>query len=102
MVLNQRSKQEIKDELVACLASDQEIRRIVVFGSFVTSPAPNDVDIAVFQDSEEAYLPLAMKYRKQTRRIGRRIPLDIVPIRTSAPDSSFMREIEAGETIYEG
>ena len=101
MVLDKQSKQEIKNELVARLSGDQEIRRIVVFGSFVTSPTPSDVDVAVFQDSNQGYLPLAMKYRKQTRPIRRRIPIDILPIQTPVPDNHpFIQEIEGGETIY--
>ncbi len=101
MILNQQKKEELKRELVACLAPDREIRRIIIFGSFVTSATPNDMDVAIFQDSDEAYIPLAMKYRKQTRSVGRVIPLDIVPVRSFASDNPFVREIEAGEIIYE-
>lgn len=59
------------------------------------------MDVAIFQDSRESYLPLAMKYRRQTRPVAQRIPLDIIPIKADADHSPFLNEIEAGETIYE-
>lgn len=60
-----------------------------------------DLDVAVFQDSRETYLPLAMKYRYKTRLIARRIPLDIFPIKVGTYNDPFLSEIEAGEVIYE-
>ena len=101
MVSTSKQKELLKKELVSCLAEDTEIRRIVVFGSFLTSPVPADMDVAVFQDSNEAYLPLAMKYRRQTRAVARRIPLDIIPLRCDVSGSSFLKEIEFGEVLYE-
>ena len=49
---------EAKD-VVRCLAGAEEIKRIVVFGSFLTSDNPNDIDVAIFQGSESPYLALA-------------------------------------------
>jgi hypothetical protein len=43
----------LKQQVVACLRNDPEVRRIVPFGSFVGSPSRQDVDVAVFQESEE-------------------------------------------------
>jgi len=94
-------KMRLVDELVACLRREQEIVRIVIFGSFVQSDAPHDMDVAIFQDSAENYLPLAMKYREKTRRIADDIALDIIPIRPNAPRTSFLAEIERGNTVYE-
>jgi len=53
----------------------------VIFGSFLDSEQPNDVDVAVFQDSQETYLNLALKYRKLIRNVIRQIPVDIIPIK---------------------
>ena len=94
-------KKRLVDELVSCLAGEREILRIVVFGSFVQSDSPHDMDVAVFQDSAEGYLPLAMKYRQKTRRLAADIGLDIIPIRPDARQSSFLKEIERGRTVYE-
>ena len=101
MVLDQMEKEGLKRELVSCLASDREVQRIVIFGSFNTSENPADMDVAVFQSSAEPYIPLAMKYRRQTRSVARRIPLDIVPLRAGVHQGSLLKEIEAGETVYE-
>jgi hypothetical protein len=101
MVLDTSNKLKIKQELAACLANDTEISRIVVFGSFNESDSPADMDVAIFQTSDLPYLPLALKYRRQTRSISRRIPLDIIPVRPNAADSPFLGEINKGETIYE-
>jgi len=94
-------RDRLKNELKACLSPEKEVNRIIVFGSFLTSKNPNDIDVAVFQDSDEPYLSLAMKYRKLTRTIAQKIPLDIIPIRSNAPHTDFLAEIEAGELIYE-
>lgn len=96
-----KEKQELKNQLVASLKGEQDIRKIVVFGSFLNSDNPRDMDVAVFQNSTESYIPLAMKYRKMIRAVSRKIPIDIFPIRPDASDSSILSEIEKGELIYE-
>jgi uncharacterized protein len=67
----------------------------------MTSDNPNDMDVAVFQDSSEGYIRLAMKYRKFTRGVSRKISVDIFPIRSGAVDSVIFPEIEDGEVVYE-
>ena len=101
MILTEKQKDELKKELVLCLKSDEEIRKIVVFGSFISSGDPLDLDVAVFQESDEAYLPLAMKYRRKTRAIAKKIPLDIFPVKSNAKNHTFLSEIEQGEVLYE-
>lgn len=93
-------KADLTRMLVECLRPAAEIRRIVVFGSFLTSASPNDMDVAVFQDSTDGYLPLALRYRRMARPVAERLPLDIIPLRSGA-DGEFMASIEAGETVYE-
>ncbi|MBM9605802.1 hypothetical protein [Desulfopila inferna] len=77
------------------------MQRIVLFGSFTSSDNPNDIDIAIFQDSDDDYLRLAVKYRRLTRHIARQIPLDIIPLKIGCFSSPFLEEIERGETVYE-
>lgn len=95
------TKEALKKELVQKLKSEKEIKKIMVFGSFLSAEEPNDIDVAVFQDSQETYLALALKYRKLIRGIIREIPVDIIPIKENISESSFLAEIEAGELIYE-
>ena len=95
------AKDEIKQQLAACLSREKEVRRVVIFGSFLTDPAPHDLDVAVFQDSDEDYLPLALRYRRATRAIAQHIPLDIFPVRASGAVGAFLAEIAKGEVIYE-
>jgi len=99
--LTEEEKRALSRELASCLSSEKEIRKIVVFGSFVHSSNPHDLDVAVFQESSESYLPLALRYRKKTRRLSRKIPLDIFPLRVGASDSPFQDEIDRGMIIYE-
>lgn len=94
-------KEAIKKDVVRCLAGASEIRRIVVFGSFLTADAPNDIDVAVFQESKAPYLELAMKYRKMLRPVYRKIAVDVIPVRPEPDHTSFLGEIEAGEVVYE-
>ena len=101
MVLTIAQKEEIKRKLIACLSPDRHIRKIVVFGSFVSSQVPNDLDVAVFQDSHEGYLALALKYRRMARAVSYQIPMDIIPFKTTGSAGAFMSEVEQGDVIYE-
>jgi predicted nucleotidyltransferase len=94
-------KEVLKKEVASCLSSAKEIRKIIIFGSFLKSPAPHDMDIAVFQDSREIYLPLAMKYRKMLNPVSKKIAIDVLPIRPDPKPTLFLKEIENGEVIYE-
>lgn len=94
-------KESLKKQLINDLSSEEEIIKIVLFGSFVHSDNPNDIDVAIFQTSKESYLKLALKYRRLTRNISKKIPIDIIPIRPDAKENSFLSEIESGEVIYE-
>lgn len=96
-----QSKEELKRKIINSLKSEKEISKIVLFGSFLSSDTPHDVDVAIFQDSDESYLNLAMKYRKRTRHISKEIPLDIIPLKTGSSPTVFLREIESGEIVYE-
>lgn len=101
MKFTKKIKDTIKQEILQSLIPEKEIKKIIIFGSFINSENPNDIDIAIFQDSEESYLALAMKYRRLTRKIARIIPIDIVPVKPNASYNSFLSEIETGELIYE-
>jgi predicted nucleotidyltransferase len=101
MVATVEQKEKIKRDLAARLSREKEVCKVIVFGSFVTSPTPNDLDVAVFQDSDEAYLTLAMKYRRLLRPIADQIPIDVIPVRPNAGASQFLAEIYRGEVIYE-
>ena len=94
------SRKALKQALVECLEPAAEIKRIVIFGSFLTSPSPNDIDVAIFQDSADGYLPLALKYRRMARLVAERLPLDIIPLRSDAV-GEFAAAINAGEVIYQ-
>lgn len=96
-----KQKQELKNLLVASLKNEKNIRKVVVFGSFLISDNPDDMDVAVFQDSNEGYIQLAMKYRKLTRGLSKRIPVDIFPIRPGVGKAVILPEIESGEVVYE-
>jgi predicted nucleotidyltransferase len=100
-MLSPEEKRLLARKLVEALSSEGEVCRIVVFGSFLYSDDPHDVDVAVFQDSDEKYLPLAMKYRRKTRELARMIPLDIIPLKVGVKDGLFRDEIEQGEVVYE-
>jgi len=101
MSFNPQDKNQIKRELVESLCQEREIVKIVIFGSFLDSADPHDLDVAVFQSSDQAYLPLALKYRSKTRKIADRIPLDILPIKANAQNSVMLETLNQGEVIYE-
>jgi len=92
---------QMKNALVRCLSAEPEVRRIVLFGSFLNVDEPADLDVAVFQDSKEDYLPLALKYRRLTREIARKISLDIIPLKLSHLNGPLPEDILQGEVVYE-
>jgi len=95
-------KAKVKRDLVSALSGDEAVEKVVIFGSFVTSDVPHDLDIAIFCTSTADYLTLAMAYRRKLREIARDIPIDLLPITSSHdPESCFLQEINKGETIYE-
>jgi len=101
MKLAGETKELLKKEIAARLRQFPEVRQVIVFGSFVTSDDPHDMDIAVFQDSDEGYYPLAMKYRRTLRTVANQIPLDVIPMRRNPEQGPFLTEIRKGEVLYE-
>jgi uncharacterized protein len=101
MRLTAQEKDRIKKDLVQCLRDEPEVRRVIVFGSFVSGESPNDLDVAVVQDSGESYLPLAMKYRRLTSDIASRIAMDILPVRYGVTGGVLAAEIARGEVVFE-
>lgn len=101
MSLQGETKEMLKKEIIDRLSEFPEVQRVVIFGSFVNSDDPHDLDIAVFQDSDESYYPLAMKYRRTLRTVANRIPIDVIPICRSPEKGPFMQEIQKGEVLYE-
>jgi hypothetical protein len=59
------------------------------------------LDVAIFQDSDETYLPLAQKYRQLLRPVADQIPIDVIPIRSNGACGEFLAEIQKGEVVYE-
>lgn len=94
------NKTQLKNEIVDSLKGQKEIERIIIFGSFNKSDSPNDLDIAVVQNSSEDYLTLALKYRKLIRNISKEIAIDIFPIVSKTENSFFINEVKSGEVIY--
>jgi len=95
---------DIKDEMIKLiqnrLVDFSEISKIILFGSFPKSKNPNDIDIAIIQNSKDNYLTLSLKYRKALRELSKKIPLDVIPIKINTY-SSFLEEINQGYVIYE-
>ncbi len=101
MHLSKLEKDNLIKQLVLSLCGEPEITKIVVFGSFLTVSEPHDLDVAVFQNSKQSYLPLAMKYRSKTRKIANCIALDILPLKAGVHDGVILDSITQGEVIYE-
>jgi len=94
------NKIQMKKGIVDSLKGEKEIEKIIIFGSFNKSESPNDLDLAVVQNSSENYLSLALKYRKLVRNISKEIAIDVFPIVSKSENSFFKNEVESGEIIY--
>ena len=101
MAISVEQKNSLKRELVEGLQMAPEILKIIIFVSFLIDDAPNDMDVAIVQNSNLPYLALAMKYRKMTRAVARQLPLDISPLKAGAKDCAILDAITKGEVIYE-
>ncbi len=101
MNLSNYEKENIKKRIVKKLRLQEEIRKIVIFGSFLSDKNPSDIDVAVFQNSKEDYLQLSLRYRKAVREISKKIPIDIIPILTNKSNDFVLNEIESGEVVFE-
>ena len=93
-------KETIKREVAQRLSEHPEVERVVIFGSFLQSDQPGDLDVAVFENSDEPYVTLAMRYRKSLRSIAREFPIDVVPLRTGGSEPLLMEGIDEGEEVY--
>ncbi|PKL37677.1 MAG: nucleotidyltransferase domain-containing protein [Spirochaetae bacterium HGW-Spirochaetae-1] len=100
MYLNTTEKEMIKEDIISSLKTNKEVKKIIVFGSFFKTENPGDIDVALFEDSDDDYLTLALKYRKQLRKISKILPIDIIPLK-AGKESSFLDEINHGTVIYE-
>jgi len=96
------NKLKVKEDLITALVDDVTVEKIIIFGSFLTTEHPHDLDVAIYSTSPDDYLTQAMSFRRRLRAIARLIPIDIVPVSMPIdPDTSFLLEIEKGEIIYE-
>ncbi len=100
MNLTQSSKLQFINTIKDKLSQFSEVKRVILFGSFIKSNNPNDIDIAIIQNSNENFLTLSLKYRKVLRELSKLIPLDIVPIKQNS-DGQFLDEINRGKVVYE-
>ncbi|MEA2019998.1 MAG: nucleotidyltransferase domain-containing protein [Campylobacterota bacterium] len=82
------------------LSQFSEVNKVILFGSFTKSSNPNDIDIAIVQNSNDNFLTLSLKYRKVLRDLSKIIPLDIVPIKENSK-GVFLEEINKGQVVYE-
>ena len=99
-MLSKKQKEMLKEQIKKLLSNEEEVQRIVVFGSFVGADEPNDIDIAVFQNSDTEYLSLSLKYRKLLRSLITTIPYDVIPIHSHAK-GHFLEHIKSGDVIFE-
>ncbi len=101
MKFSPTEKKALIHTAINILKSQKEIERIIVFGSFVDSDNPKDMDLAIFQNSNDNYMTLAMKYRKLVRDISKKIPVDILPLRSNKSNIFISDQINSGEVVYE-
>lgn len=95
-------KKQVRDDLVIALKADDTVEKVIIFGSFVHASNPHDLDLAVFCNSSDDYLTLALALRKKLRGISSIIPIDLIPVSIPYdPSAAFMQEINKGEVVYE-
>ena len=101
MKLDYSVRNTIKAQIKEIFLGEKEIDKVMLFGSFLSSEDPNDIDIAIFQSSQEDYLTLSLKYRKLLRKIITPIPVDLVPIISGRNNDFTLYELKDGEILFE-
>ena len=99
--MNADEKDEIQSEIIRSLSAYPSLQKIIVFGSFLSALSPNDIDLAVVDNSGKDYMTLAMDYRKLLVNLAGRIPVDLVPLKSLNSEGYMMREIKKGQVVYE-
>jgi predicted nucleotidyltransferase len=97
----EQTKNQIKQAIVNAIKGETSVHKIIIFGSFLHSETPADIDVAVFGHFAQGYLETAIQLRKKVRHIAKILPVDIVPILEEMPGNSFVQEVSQGEVIYE-
>jgi len=100
MSLTNTTKQSFINTIKDKLSQFNEVNKVILFGSFIHSNNPNDIDIAIVQNSNDNFITLSLKYRKVLRELSKIIALDIVPIKANT-NGIFMNEINKGKIVYE-
>ena len=100
MEIKEKDKNRLIEIIRRRLSSFPEVEQIIIFGSFFQRSNPNDIDIAVVQNSGDNFLTLSLKYRKVLREISKKIPLDLLPVNKEA-QGMMIQEIKRGKIIYE-
>jgi predicted nucleotidyltransferase len=100
MKFDAASKERIYATLADHFRKYPEIKRVIVFGSFVSQEDPNDLDLAVFSENTEDYLVIALRLRRQLRALHLPLPVDLIPIHCQAEPSLFLSSIEEGKVVY--
>ena len=102
MFLKKEEKEELKQQIRTFCTRNSAIEKVIIFGSFIHSLTPHDIDLAIISNSSADYLTQAMEYRRLLRPISQIIPIDIIPIKKEAfNNEGFISEIRRGELIYE-
>ena len=71
--MEMQEKMELSSKISKNLSKFNEIKKIVIFSSYFRSKKPNDIDIAIIQDSKSDFLSLSLKYRKELRDIAKKL-----------------------------
>jgi uncharacterized protein len=91
----------IREKIKGIFLFQPDVKKVIIFGSFLQSDEPNDIDLAIFTDSKQGYLEQSLKFRKMLRGVSKIIPVDVFPLKNGNTSDPFLEEILKGEVIYE-
>jgi len=92
---------KLKERIKNILNIQPEVKKVILFGSFLKMEDPKDIDIAIFTDSKQSYIEQSLKFRKILRDVSKIIPVDVFPLKNDNTSDPFLEEILKGEIIYE-
>lgn len=98
MLITNEEKNKITD-MIAEKISGPEVKKLILFGSFVESANPNEINLAIISEENLDYISKVAKYRKKIKDLSKKIPVQIFPLLSS--EKIYLHDkIKHGVTLY--
>ena len=96
-----QTQQEIIDRIVKILSKDENIDKILFFGSYLVNGKPYEVSLIIFEKESPNYLISQFHYEKLLKEVAQGLILNILPVNSAQAEMSLNRRLEDALCIYQ-